>query len=81
MYLSGVKINLDQKFLPEIGLGINISNTTKQFIKYSNGDTEIKWRDQSLINGKFNKLSKDFHCLLEKIIIWLYIIKLKGIMD
>lgn len=59
MYVPfGVKINLDQfYFLPEIGLGINISNTTKQFIKYSNGDTEIKWRDQSLINGKFNKLS------------------------
>lgn len=44
-------------FLPEIGLGVNISNKTRQITKFTNGETEKETRDETLISGEFNKLS------------------------
>lgn len=54
----GAKINLGQFFvLPEIGLGINISNKTKQITKFTNGQTEKETRDEQPNSGKFNNLT------------------------
>lgn len=44
-------------FLPEIGLGVNISNNTRQITKFTNGETKKETRDETLISGEFNKLS------------------------
>jgi len=54
----GAKINLGLVyFLPEISLGINLSNKTRQITEYSNGETEREVRDHQLNAGEFNKLS------------------------
>ncbi len=54
----GAKISLGQFYvLPEIGLGINISNKTKQITEFTNGDIEKETIDIQLIAGEFNNLS------------------------
>lgn len=54
----GAKINLGQLFFhPEIGLGVNTSNKTKQITEFTNGDTEKETIDEQLIAGEFNNLS------------------------
>jgi hypothetical protein len=59
LYLPlGVKINYGQfYFLPEIGLGINISNKTEQSTKFTNGETEKETKDVQLNSGEFNNFS------------------------
>lgn len=54
----GAKINFGQLFFhPEIGLGVNTSNKTKQITEFTNGDTEKETIDEQLIAGEFNNLS------------------------
>lgn len=54
----GMKITFSELFiLPEIGLGINLSNKNTQFTKFSNGETEKITRDQQLLSGEFNGLT------------------------
>ncbi len=52
----GVKINFDKFYLlPEVGFGYSISNTKKQVINYTNGETEKVKLDETLMFGEFNK--------------------------
>jgi len=54
----GAKINFGTLFLlPELGIGVNLSNRTTQITRYTNGETEKESRDQQLYGGKFNKIS------------------------
>ena len=52
----GVKINFDKFYLlPEVGFGYSISNTKKQVINYTNGETEKVKLDETLLVGDYNK--------------------------
>ena len=54
----GAKISLGQFYvLPEVGLGVNISNKTKQITEFTNGDTKKETIDEQPIAGDFNNLS------------------------
>ncbi|MCC6818323.1 MAG: outer membrane beta-barrel protein [Bacteroidia bacterium] len=54
----GAKINLGNLYLlPEIGIGINLSNKMKRVIEFTNGKTENETIDEHLNSGEFNKLS------------------------
>lgn len=54
----GFKYNLGKLYvLPEIGIGINISNKTKEITEFTNGDTEKETRDAELNSGEFSKSS------------------------
>jgi len=54
----GIKYTVGKLYvLPELGIGINISNKTKQITEFSNGETEKETRDAGLNSGEFNKLS------------------------
>ena len=54
----GFKYNISKLYvLPELGIGINISNKTKQITEFTNGETEKETRDAGLNSGEFNKLS------------------------
>lgn len=54
----GIKIKFNKIYLlPELGIGVNISNKTKQITEFTNGEKEKKTRDETLITGEFNKTS------------------------
>lgn len=54
----GAKINLGKLYLlPELGIGLNFSNKTKQITEFTNGETEKETRDEQLVVGEFNKIS------------------------
>jgi len=54
----GFKYSMGKLYvLPELGIGINISNKTKQITEFTNGETEKETRDAGLNSGEFNKLS------------------------
>jgi hypothetical protein len=54
----GAKISFGQFYvIPEIGLGINISNKTKQITKFTNGETEKETRKEQPNSCEFNNLS------------------------
>lgn len=51
----GAKIDLPRiYFQPEVGVGINISNRTKQETTFSNGEVENETKDSQLNFGEFN---------------------------
>ncbi|MEE9437776.1 MAG: hypothetical protein V3V14_02170 [Saprospiraceae bacterium] len=54
----GAKINVGKLYLlPELGIGINISNKKKQITEFTNGETEKETNDEQLNFGEFNKIS------------------------
>jgi hypothetical protein len=54
----GMKFELGKLYLlPEVGIGINLSNKTKQVTEFSDGETEKETRGQQLNFGEFNKIS------------------------
>ena len=59
MYIPvGAKINVGKLyFLPELGVGVNLSNRTQIITQFSDGQTAKITRDEPLIAGEFNKIS------------------------
>lgn len=54
----GAKINLGNLYLlPELGIGINLSNKTKQVTEFTNGETEKETIDEQLVFDEFTKMS------------------------
>lgn len=54
----GAKMNFGKLFLlPEIGLGINVSNKTRQITVLSTGESKVEEMDSQLNNQEFNKVS------------------------
>lgn len=54
----GIKYTIGKVYvLPEVGVGINISNTTKTVTKFTNGDKKSESMNSTLNAGSFNKWS------------------------
>jgi len=54
----GVKLEVQKYFLlPEIGLGVNLSNKTREAITFSDGSTSSSTNDTQLNFGEFNKIT------------------------
>jgi len=54
----GAKIKVRSLYvLPEIGIGINLSNKLRRIIRFSDGDVERETFDGALIFGSFNRIT------------------------
>ncbi len=63
----GAKISFGNFFvLPEIGLGIKISSTTKTINTFDNGETSVESSDNTLLSGEYNKFSIPFSLSIGK---------------
>lgn len=67
MFPIGLKMNFGKFYaLPELGIGLNLSNTITYIAEYSNGKTERDTDAEIVLTGAYNKISLPISLVLAR---------------